>query len=65
MAAKKLGAKVEDVLFLDDNASADKTAKAAGMTVCGVYDDSSADYEEEMRGICDYYIRDFRELFSI
>ena len=65
MAAQRLGAKVQDVLFLDDNCNADRTAKAAGMPVCGVYDASSADYEEEMRSICDFYIRDFKELLSI
>ena len=40
-AAEKLGQPVEDVLFLDDNYNADKTAKIAGMKVCGVYDTSS------------------------
>ena len=65
MAAKRLGVNVEDVLFLDDNCNADRTAKAAGLPVCGVYDDSSRDYEDEMRSICDFYIRDFKELLNI
>ena len=64
-AAKLRGADVEDVLFLDDNYNADKTAILAGMKVCGVYDDSSADYEEEMRQLCDFYIKDFKELLDI
>lgn len=62
MAAERLGASVEDVLFLDDNLNADKTAKAAGMLVCGVYDDSSKDDTEEMKQVSDYYIYDFSEL---
>ena len=62
MAAARLGRAVEEVTFLDDNPGADKTAKAAGMRVIGVYDDSSAEYEQEMREICDGYIRDFEEL---
>jgi len=62
MAAQRIGAKVEDVLFLDDNFNADKTAKEAGMQVCAVYDDSSAEYEAEMRAVADHYIRDFSEL---
>ena len=62
MAAERLGTSVEDVLFLDDNLNADKTAKAAGMMVCGVYDDSSKDDAEEMKQISDYYIYDFSEL---
>ena len=65
MAAEKMGKPVGQVLFLDDNYNADKTAKAAGMMVCGVYDESSRDYEEEMREITDYYIRDFSELLGI
>ena len=44
MAAEKLGQPVENVLFLDDNYNADKTAKIAGMKVCGVFDNSSAEY---------------------
>ncbi|MBR5231973.1 MAG: HAD family phosphatase [Clostridia bacterium] len=62
MAAKRIGAKVEDVLFLDDNYNADKTAKEAGMRVCAVYDDTSAEYEAEMRAVADHYIHDFSEL---
>ena len=63
--AEKLGVKVEDVLFLDDNYNADKTAKTAGMKVCGVFDESSSEYEQEMRELCDFYAKDFREILSI
>lgn len=62
MAAQGLGQPVEGVLFLDDNLNADMTAKSAGMQVCGVYDDSSKEYTEEIKGISDYYIYDFSEL---
>lgn len=62
MAAEKLGKSVDEVLFLDDNYNADKTAKEAGMKVCAVYDDSSKDYVEEMKAVADYYIYDFSEL---
>lgn len=61
-AAEKLGQPVENVLFLDDNLNADKTAKTAGMKVCGVYDDSSADYADDIKRVCDHYIYDFLEL---
>ena len=64
-SAEKLGKNIDEILFLDDNYNADKTAKSAGMKVCGVYDDSSADYVEEIKGICDYYIYDFLELLNI
>lgn len=62
MAAREIGAPVSEVIFLDDNPGADRTAKAAGMRVIGVYDDSSAEYEQEMRCICDAYICDFSQL---
>ena len=64
MAANKIGVPLEDVVFLDDNLGADKTAKAAGMRVIGVYDESSRDYVEEMKAVCDNYIYNFRELLS-
>jgi len=62
MAAEKIGKRVDEIMFLDDNYNADKTAKSAGMLVCGVYDDSSKDYVEEMKTVTDYYIFDFSEL---
>ena len=65
MAAAKMKTSVDNVLFLDDNIDADKTAKSAGMSVCGVYDDSSKDYVEQMKATTDFYIYDFKELLDI
>jgi len=62
MAAEKMGVPVGEVWFLDDNLNADTTAKQAGMRVCGVYDESSKEYEGEMRAVADAYIYDFAEL---
>ena len=62
MAAERMGVPVGDVIFLDDNYNADKTAKSAGLQVYGVYDDSSKEYVEEMKAITDRYIYDFAEL---
>ncbi len=64
-AAKRLGCTVSDVLFLDDNLGACKTAKDAGMNVCGVYDESSAGDEERIRAVADYYIKDFSEILEL
>lgn len=64
-AAEKIGEKIENILFLDDNFNADKTAKQAGMKVCGVYDDSSKEYVDEIKEISDFYIYDFSELLQI
>lgn len=65
MAAERMHTTVENVLFLDDNLTADVTAKSAGMQVCGVYDDSSKDCVEQMKAATDYYIYDFKELLNI
>jgi HAD superfamily hydrolase (TIGR01509 family) len=62
MAARRMGVAVDRVLFLDDNYNADKTAAAAGMKVCGVYDDSSADYIDDIKAVTDFYIHRFGEL---
>ena len=64
-AAKRLGVSVREILFLDDNPNADRAAKAAGMKVCGVYDDFTAEFAEQMKQENDYYIRDFTELMAI
>ena len=64
-AAEKLNRSVEDVLFLDDNLNADLTAKAAGMKVCGVYDESSEDYVDQMKAVTDFYIYNFKELLNL
>ncbi len=65
LAAEKLGVDICNVLFVDDNYNADKTAKEAGMTVCGIYDDSSKDCIDEIKSVTDYYIYDFSELLKI
>ncbi len=61
-AAKRIGRPIEEILFLDDNYNADKVAKSTGIAVCGVYDESSGEYVEEIKAICDMYINDFSEL---
>ena len=62
MAAERIGCEVGELTFLDDNLGADKTAKAAGCTVIGVYDDSSRDCEADIRAATDGYIYKFSEL---
>ncbi len=64
-AAKRLGKSADEILFLDDNFNADKTAKIAGMKVCGVYDDSSKDYIDEIKSVADYYIYNMEELLAL
>ncbi len=65
MAAERIGKAVGEILFLDDNYNADKTAAAAGMKVCGVYDSSSGEYAEDIKRVSDHYINDFSEIFTL
>ncbi len=61
-AAKEIGVPVEKILFLDDNYNADRCARESGIGVCGVFDPSSEEFEEEIRSVSHFYIRDFDEL---
>lgn len=65
MAAQKIGKPINEILFLDDNYNADKTAMAAGIRVCGVYDDSSKEYTDEIKSVSHHYINDFSELLTL
>ena len=65
LAAERLGKAVKDIIFVDDNLGADKTAKSAGMTVYGIYDDSSAEYIDEMKAATDAYVYNFKELLDL
>ncbi len=63
-AAQRMGVKVEDVIFIDDNLYADIAAKEAGAVVYGIYDDSSAEFVQQIKDATDLYIYDFAELLQ-
>ena len=63
--SKKLEVEVRDVFFFDDNVNAAKAAKKAGMKVCGVYDDSSSEFTDELKQISDFFVYDFKEILEI
>lgn len=63
-AAQRMGVKVEDVIFIDDNLYADIAAKEAGAVVYGIYDDSSAEFVQQIKDSTDRYIYDFAELLQ-
>ncbi len=62
MAAERLGVTLDDITFFDDNIVALQTAKKAGLKAIGVFDESSADYRDEIKGFVDRYIDSFKEL---
>ena len=61
-AAELLGVSPRDCVLFDDSLAACKGAKAAGMTVVGVYDSYFTDTRPDMRELCDRFIMDFGEL---
>lgn len=65
MAADRLGADVGDVIFVDDNVNAVKTAKVAGMIAVGIFDESSAEYVDDFRSTADGYTLSFDKLLKI
>lgn len=62
MVADALGCDVQDIIFADDNFNAVRCAKSAGTATIGVYDASSAEYEQEIKAVADRYIYDFSEI---
>lgn len=64
LAAEKIGRAVGEIIFIDDNANAVKTAKSAGMISYGIYDASSADYAQEMKAISDRYLEQMSDLLD-
>lgn len=64
MAAERLDKGVSDVIFIDDNPNAVKTARLAGMQSFGIYDDSSAELVDEMKSVSDRYLYTLAELIG-
>ncbi|MBQ4631347.1 MAG: HAD family hydrolase [Clostridia bacterium] len=64
-SAVKIGKPIDEILFLDDNFNAVKTAVQSGIKVCGVYDASSHEYTDEIKNISHHYIKDFSELIEL
>ena len=63
MAAARLVRAVGEVVFVDDNINAVKTAKAAGMVSVGIYDESGAEFADEFKA-ADGYVLKFEELLD-
>ncbi|MBQ9079653.1 MAG: HAD family phosphatase [Clostridia bacterium] len=63
-AAERMGVTVDKVIFIDDNLYADIAGKESGAVVYGIYDDSSAEFVDEIKAVTDRYIYDFAELLN-
>lgn len=56
---EKLGSEPHETVVFDDNFSALKAAKRAGLKTCGVYDKASEINTEKIKKMCDMYIESF------
>ena len=65
LAAERIGVDIGEIIFVDDNVNAVRTAKESGMISYGIYDKTSEDYAEEMIKVSDRYVRDFSELLTV
>lgn len=61
-AAEALCVEPGRCLVFEDIVPGIQAGKAAGMTVCAVYDEASVSQDEEKRKLADHYIHDFKEL---
>ena len=59
--AARLGVKTIDCVMVDDNVNVLKVAQAEGLTVIGIFDETTKDSETEMRELADFYCADFSE----
>ena len=62
LASQRIGKNVSEIIFVDDNVNAVKTAKIGGMISYGIYDESSEEFINEMKNNADRYLESFAEL---
>ena len=65
MAAERIGKPISEILFIDDNLNAVKTAVSSGIAVCGIYDESSREYTDEIRSTAHHYVSTLDEIFDL
>ncbi len=62
--AEDLGVEPKNCLVFEDVPNGMRAGKSAGMTVIGVEDESAKKYSEEIKNICDYFIKDYYEMLE-
>ena len=62
LAAKKLGLEPHECVAFEDVPEGVKSAKQAGMTVCGVHDKYSESFRADIEKIADGYLLNFSEV---
>ena len=57
MVANKLGVKISDIAFFDDNINAIETAKKAGAYTEGLFDETGKGFIQKMKSTADEYLK--------
>ena len=65
VAREHLGTPLENTVIFEDALYAIKTAKDAGYTVIGIEDVSAKEDREEIKEICDIYVKNHFELYDL
>jgi beta-phosphoglucomutase-like phosphatase (HAD superfamily) len=65
LAAQKLGVPPGDCMVFEDILPAIKSAKSAGMKVCGVYDEAAVSDWEQIKETANYAITDWKTAFHL
>ena len=60
--AARIGVSCGELMMIEDSLHSMVTAKKAGLTVVGVYEECSADKAKEIQEVCDVYLQSLREL---
>lgn len=60
--AGRIGMSCKELVMVEDSLHSMITAKKAGLTVVGVYEEASADKAEEIKKVCDVYLEKLEDL---
>lgn len=60
--AARIGVSCKELVMVEDSLHSMITAKKAGLTVVGVYEESCADKAEEIKKVCDVYMEKLEKL---
>ena len=60
--AKRIGVPCRELIMVEDSLHSMKTAKKAGLTVIGVYEERSKEQKDEIRKVCDVYLEKLEDV---
>lgn len=62
LVSEKIGVPCNNLIMVEDSLHSMVTAKEAGLTVVGVFEESSAKRVNEIKKVCDVYLQDLSQL---